>query len=505
MRDDEVETAALPAVSGMADLSGSVVADRYRLAEPLGQGAMANVYRAVDERLDRPVAVKLFHPGPDTGVRARFAAEAQALGRLSGPGLIGIYDAGVEGDRPYLVMQLIDGESLRDRLLNGPLTSDEVVTLGTRLSLALAHVHRNGIVHRDIKPSNIVLDGNGLPHLADFGIALLLDAARMTGSNEIMGTAAYLAPEQILGAEVGAAADVYSLGLVLLECLTGELEYPGGSKVESALARLHRRPRMPDGIAPVLAQLLTAMTSLAPEDRPAARECAAWFVAVREHGGVSSRATRLAAAHWLAHRGRQIGSSRTKAPLFSGWRRLAIAGSGLAMAIFASAWLFTSLLPTVMPVPPIPGGDAQTGTSSSGGPPAVATGPNQTALHVAVAMTTTGTSTPGTTSTVTVTPTTGSTRPGTGSPSVPPTSSGPSSTTTPDPATLQSDTVLAGPPVTTPTTTADAPPTTTDTSSAPASEPVFSTATTTSEAPSQSPTQSPTQSQSRSRSAGRTR
>ncbi len=100
------------------------------------------------------------------------------------------------------------------------------MALGTRLSLALAHVHHNGIVHRDIKPSNIVLDAQGAPHLADFGIALLLDAARMTSSNEIMGTAAYLSPEQIIGAEVGAAADIYSLGLVLLECLTRRAGVP---------------------------------------------------------------------------------------------------------------------------------------------------------------------------------------------------------------------------------------------------------------------------------------
>ncbi|HEX5405599.1 MAG TPA: serine/threonine-protein kinase, partial [Pseudonocardiaceae bacterium] len=350
MRDDDgVETAGTSASSGMADLSGSVVADRYRLTSPLGQGAAANVYRAVDDRLDRKVAVKLFHPGQDTAVRARFGAEAQALARLSHPGLIGIYDAGVEGDRPYLVMQLVDGESLRERLLGGPLDSDDAVLLGARLAMALANVHSNGIVHRDIKPSNIVLDGNGSPHLADFGIALLLDAARVTGSNEIMGTAAYLSPEQILGVDVSAAADIYSLGLVLLECLTGELEYPGVSKVESALARLHRSPRIPEGIPAVLGELLAAMTAREPDHRPSAGDCAAWFWAVREHSGISGRAARQAAASWLSSKGRQFGSARTRAPLFSGWRRFAIAGSGLAMAILASTWLFTSILPRALP------------------------------------------------------------------------------------------------------------------------------------------------------------
>jgi serine/threonine protein kinase len=408
MLDDHLATtAAIPVSSGMADLSGSVVAGRYRLAAPLGQGAMANVYRAIDDRLDRQVAVKLFHPGQDAAVRARFGAEALALARLSHPGLVGIFDAGVEGDRPYLVMQLVDGESLRDRLLSGPLDPDDVVLLGARLATALAHVHGNGIVHRDIKPSNIVLDHNGSPHLADFGIALLLDAARMTGSNEIMGTAAYLSPEQILGSDVGAAADVYSLGLVLLECLTGELEYPGVSKVESALARLHRSPKVPDGISPVLGELLSAMTAREPVDRPAAGDCAALFWAVREHRGMSGRAARTAAATWLARRGRQFGRSRTRSPLFSGWRRFAIAGSGLAMAILASTWLFTSLLPKVLPESPSIGGGVpqphtSTGTGGGGTSPDADVRQNGNALHVAAAMTSgshSGTTQPGGTGT----------------------------------------------------------------------------------------------------------
>jgi serine/threonine protein kinase len=383
--DDVVGTAALPAVSSMADLTGSVVADRYHLAGPLGQGAMANVYRATDSRLDREVAVKLFHPGQGEAVRSRFGAEAQALARLSHPGLIGIFDAGVEGDRPYLVMQLVAGDSLRDRLLAGPLDVDDVVLLGARLAMALAHVHANDIVHRDIKPSNILLDSTGKPHLADFGIALLLDAARMTGSNEIMGTAAYLSPEQILGVDVHESADVYSLGLVLLECLTGELEYPGVSKVESALARLHRPPKMPSGIPVVLAELLTAMTARDPADRPAAGDCAAWFWAVREHSGISGRAARAAAATWLAKKGKQFGSSRTREPLLSGWRRYAIAGSGLAIAILASAWLFTSLLPKVMPLPPAAGAAATSGNGSS---PDADTDGGGPAMHVAAAMST---------------------------------------------------------------------------------------------------------------------
>jgi hypothetical protein len=191
-------------------------------------------------------------------------------------------------------------------------------------------------------------------------------------------------PEQILGVDVHESADVYSLGLVLLECLSGELEYPGVSKVESALARLHRPPKMPSGIPVVLAELLTAMTARDPADRPAAGDCAAWFWAVREHSGISGRAARAAAATWLAKKGKQFGSSRTRQPLLSGWRRYAIAGSSLAIAILASAWLFTSLLPKVMP-PPAAGAAVSSGNGSS---PDADTSGSSPAMHVAAAMST---------------------------------------------------------------------------------------------------------------------
>jgi serine/threonine protein kinase len=443
MRDDDVvvQTAAIPVSLGMVDLSGSVVAGRYRLTSALGQGAMANVYRATDGRLDREVAVKVFHPGQDAVVHSRFGAEAQALARLSHPGLVGIYDAGVAADRPYLVMELVDGESLRERLLGGPLDSDDVVLLGAKLATALAHVHTNGIVHRDIKPSNIVLDGNGSPHLADFGIALLLDAARVTGSGEIMGTAAYLAPEQIMSDVVGSAADVYALGLVLLECLTGELEYPGVSKFESAVARLHRQPRIPDDVPGVLAELLIAMTARRAADRPAAGECAAWFWAAREHGVIGGRAARLAAADWFTRK-----TQPSHASVLAGWRRYVLAGAGLAMAVVVSTFLFTALLPRVMPP------QSENGPVAS--PPGpIGSGPRlglnvlpPPAMHMAAALTTTGGAK--VVGTPVPVPTTSTTTPsGTGASSEPSITStrvpGPTSTTNPAPSSpnvLQSST-----------------------------------------------------------------
>jgi eukaryotic-like serine/threonine-protein kinase len=250
-----------------------LIAGRYRLDGLLGIGSMADVHLAQDIQLLRPVAIKLFRPDVDPLARQRFGGEARVLAHLSHPGLVGIYDAGIDGAQPYLVMQLIPGQSLRSRLLAGPLAPAEVIGLGTSLTTAIDHVHRRGIVHRDIKPSNILLDTEGSPHLVDFGIALLVGAVRLTNVGEIVGTAAYLAPEQVLGADIASPTDIYALGLVLLECLTGELAYPGASHVESALARLHRPPDIPSLVPQRLAALLVAMTDTDVDRRPTARQC----------------------------------------------------------------------------------------------------------------------------------------------------------------------------------------------------------------------------------------
>jgi hypothetical protein len=146
--------------------------------------------------------------------------------------------------------------------------------LGAPLANALAHAHERGIVHRDVKPSNVLLDPRGSPKLVDFGIALLAGGIRLTAANEIVGTPAYLSPEQVRGETVGPATDVYALGLVLLECLTGEVVYGGTGWLETALARLHRQPTIPHDLPTGLRDLLTRMTAAEPSDRPSAAECA---------------------------------------------------------------------------------------------------------------------------------------------------------------------------------------------------------------------------------------
>ncbi|HEX4703891.1 MAG TPA: protein kinase [Pseudonocardiaceae bacterium] len=251
-----------------------VLAGRYALGERLGHGAMAEVFRALDLRLNRQVAVKLFAAELDPLDRSRGFGEARALARVSAPGLVAIYDVSVAANRPFLVMELVDGPSLRDRLESGPLSPAETARLGAPLADALAHVHARGIVHRDVKPSNILLGQDGTPRLADFGIALLAGDPRRTAADEIIGTPAYLSPEQISEDTVGPAADIYALGLVLLECLTGEVAFRRDSRMATALARLYHGPDIPHGLPRPLARLLTTMTATDPTARPTAAECA---------------------------------------------------------------------------------------------------------------------------------------------------------------------------------------------------------------------------------------
>ncbi|GAB2960023.1 serine/threonine-protein kinase [Saccharothrix stipae] len=254
-------------------VSDELLAGRYELAGTLGVGGMAEVRHGWDTVLRRAVAVKVFHPTADVDAGRRFDNEARTLARLSHPGLVSVYDAGSSGNTAFVVLQLVEGRTLRARIADGPLSVAEVRVLGARLADALAYVHEQDVVHRDVKPSNILLDGDETPYLADFGLAHLAGSTRFTRTDQLVGTAAYLSPEQVRGGEIGPPSDVYSLGLVLLECLTGRREYPGGD-VESAVARLHRPPAVPDELPADLVRLLSLMTSLSVRRRPTARDCA---------------------------------------------------------------------------------------------------------------------------------------------------------------------------------------------------------------------------------------
>lgn len=267
-------------MSAGTGFTGAVLAGRYRLADRIGAGGMAEVYRGEDLVLGRSVAVKLLHPGADAAgaARERLDSEVRLLARLSHPGLVAVYDTGEESGRAFLVMQLVDGGTLTDRLASGPLPVDDLMQIGAALADVLAYLHAQGMVHRDLKPSNVLLDSTGRVFLTDFGIARVIDATRLTATNSAIGTATYMAPEQVQGHTVGPPADVYSLGLVLVECVTGQPVYEGTNSFEIAMARLHRSPQIPSaGLPAALPRLLETMTVTDPDRRPTAAETLSWL------------------------------------------------------------------------------------------------------------------------------------------------------------------------------------------------------------------------------------
>ena len=251
----------------------TMVAGRYVLGDVLGTGAMAQVRRATDTLLDRQVAVKVFREDLDDDSAARARSEMQTLASLNHPRLVGIHDAGTRDDgHPYLVMELVEGPTLAQCCVDGSLTPERLAVIGADLADALAYVHSQGVVHRDVKPANILLAADGAK-LTDFGIARIVDGARHTGTGLTIGTAPYLAPEQVTGAEIGPPTDIYALGLVLLEGHTGHREYDGNA-VEAAMARLHRPPVIPASLPAPWPDLLATMTALEPKDRPTAVQVA---------------------------------------------------------------------------------------------------------------------------------------------------------------------------------------------------------------------------------------
>ncbi len=252
---------------------GAVLNDRYELRGVVGSGGMADVHRALDRTLHREVAVKVLRAAtPEPGDKERFVREARILARLDHPGLTTVLDAGVAQERPFLVMHLVDGKTLSEELPERGLAPRRVAQIGAQLAATLAHAHAAGVVHRDVKPSNVLIDSDGRPRLTDFGIARLLDdATRHTATGMTVGTAAYLSPEQLKGASSTTATDVYSLGLVLVEALTGSQVY-GGSITETGPSRLTTAPPIPRDLPDQWRTLLGAMTAVRAAERPSADE-----------------------------------------------------------------------------------------------------------------------------------------------------------------------------------------------------------------------------------------
>jgi len=247
-----------------------LLGDRYELDRLISGGGMGAVWRAVDRRLDRPVAVKLLRRelAEDPAFVERFRREARAAGGLSHPNVAGVFDYGEHAGQAYIVMELVEGENLAERLARGgPLPWPQAVAVAEQVARALAAAHARGLVHRDVKPANVLLGRQLDPPMVkvtDFGIARTGHASTLTGTGSLLGSAGYVAPEQASGAEVGPAADLYGLGCVLFEMVTGRAPYRGETVV--ALATQHvsgpvpnpreLRPELPGAVAAIILKAL---------------------------------------------------------------------------------------------------------------------------------------------------------------------------------------------------------------------------------------------------------
>jgi len=250
---------------------------RYRILRRLGSGGMANVYLAEDEDLGRRVAIKILNDryAADELFNERFRREAKSAAALSHPNIVSIYDRGEADGRSYIAMEVIEGRSLKELILtSGALPISEAVEYAKRILNALRFAHRNGIIHRDIKPHNILLGAEERLKVTDFGIARA-GASQMTEAGSIMGTAQYLSPEQARGAPVTAASDLYSVGIVLYEMLTGKTPFTGDSPIEIAMKHLNEAPRPPSELRPEIPPELDQIVLRALAKDPAERYQAA--------------------------------------------------------------------------------------------------------------------------------------------------------------------------------------------------------------------------------------
>jgi len=251
---------------------------RYRILRKLGSGGMANVYLAEDEDLGRRVAIKILNEryASDESFTERFRREAKSAAALSHPNIVSVYDRGDAEGRPYIAMEVIEGRSLKELIIAaGPLPIARALDYAKQILHALRFAHRNGIIHRDIKPHNILLGAEDRLKVADFGIARA-GASQMTEVGSIMGTAQYLSPEQARGAPVAAGSDLYSVGIVLYEMLTGKTPFNGDTPIEIAMKHLNEAPRPPSDlrpeIPPELDQIVLRALAKEPHDRYQAAE-----------------------------------------------------------------------------------------------------------------------------------------------------------------------------------------------------------------------------------------
>ncbi|WP_366179775.1 PASTA domain-containing protein [Actinomyces timonensis] len=255
-------------------LTGRIVDSRYEVGQRVARGGMATVYKAYDRRLERAVALKLMHAhladSPD--FVARFRREARAAARLSNPGVVAVYDQGAIDGVAYIIMEYVPGPTLRDRITSGPLTVAEALEMTSHVLRPLGAAHRAGLMHRDIKPENVLLPADGsVPKVADFGLARAVTEATQTSTGNILGTVAYLAPELITSGASTPRADVYSVGVMLFELLTGEQPFSADTPIQIAFRNVHEDIPAPstraDGIPAAVDGLVASMTARDPQER----------------------------------------------------------------------------------------------------------------------------------------------------------------------------------------------------------------------------------------------
>ena len=238
-------------------MEGQRLGGRYQLESRVGGGGMAIVYKARDLILNRPVAVKVLRSQfcTDEDFVNRFRREAQAVASLSHPNVVGVYDVGQEGDTHYMVMEYIEGYTLKEVIIQrGALPVEEAVRIAEQICDALDHAHQNQIIHRDIKPHNIMIGKNGRVKVTDFGIARAVTSATITHTNAMLGSVHYFSPEQARGGITGEKSDLYSLGIVLYEMVTGELPFSGDSPISVALKHLQEPLPEPRTVNPAIPQ-----------------------------------------------------------------------------------------------------------------------------------------------------------------------------------------------------------------------------------------------------------
>lgn len=255
-------------------LVGTMLDGRYRIDAPIARGGMSTVYQGVDLRLDRPVAIKLMDPqfSGDPQFLSRFEMEARSVAKLSHPALVAVFDQGVDGDHVFIVMELVPGGTLRELLRErGPMPPHAATAVALPVLEALGVAHQGGLVHRDVKPENVLISDGGVVKIADFGLVRAVAQAGTTSSSVILGTAAYLSPEQVESGNSDARSDVYAMGILLFEMLTGKVPFTGDTSISIAYQRINNDVPPPSsaiaGVPPEFDHLVLRATSRDPKRR----------------------------------------------------------------------------------------------------------------------------------------------------------------------------------------------------------------------------------------------